>query len=215
MGRILVPALITLAVTILRLVGELQGWSPALFNRSAGGGFALVGISWLVLVFGAWFGAQLAGEGKGPDSAAKSLGIYVAALLAFAAIMFGLLKAFGMPTGLLGAFVVGSAVSLWIASRTWPALFSTLFKYAFAARIPVVIVMFFAIMGSWGTHYDVVGTGPAAEQLMAMSPVMRWVLIGVLPQLTLWIAFTVAVGGIAASIAAMIVRPSATSGSGR
>ena len=34
MGRILVPALITLAVTILRLVGELQGWSPALFSRA-------------------------------------------------------------------------------------------------------------------------------------------------------------------------------------
>src|SRR3990172_9861836 len=35
---ILVPAVITLAVTLLRLVGELQGWSEGLFNRSAGGG---------------------------------------------------------------------------------------------------------------------------------------------------------------------------------
>ena len=30
---ILVPAVITLVVTLLRLVGELQGWSPTLFNR--------------------------------------------------------------------------------------------------------------------------------------------------------------------------------------
>jgi hypothetical protein len=30
---ILVPSVITLAVTLLRLVGELQGWSPTLFNR--------------------------------------------------------------------------------------------------------------------------------------------------------------------------------------
>lgn len=30
---ILVPAVITLAVTLLLLVGELQGWSPALFSR--------------------------------------------------------------------------------------------------------------------------------------------------------------------------------------
>jgi len=30
---ILVPAVITLAVTLLRLVGGLQGWSPILFNR--------------------------------------------------------------------------------------------------------------------------------------------------------------------------------------
>src|SRR5881409_1708216 len=39
-----VPALITLGVTLLRLIGELQGWSPALFSRQAGGGGALVGI---------------------------------------------------------------------------------------------------------------------------------------------------------------------------
>lgn len=30
---ILVPAVITLAVTLLRLVGELQGWSPPLLHR--------------------------------------------------------------------------------------------------------------------------------------------------------------------------------------
>ena len=60
-GRmVLGPALITLAVTLLRLVGELQGWSPRLFSREAGGGGALVGISWLVPVFGAWFGCKLA-----------------------------------------------------------------------------------------------------------------------------------------------------------
>ena len=58
------PAVITLAVTLLRLVGELQGWSPLLFNREAGGGGALVGISWLVPVFGAWFGWKLAGPAR-------------------------------------------------------------------------------------------------------------------------------------------------------
>jgi hypothetical protein len=45
-GRlILVPAIVTLAITLLRLIGELQGWSPFLFNKAPGGGFALVGIS--------------------------------------------------------------------------------------------------------------------------------------------------------------------------
>ncbi len=37
---ILVPALITLAVTLLRLTGELMHWSKALFNPAAGGGGA-------------------------------------------------------------------------------------------------------------------------------------------------------------------------------
>ena len=43
---IMVPAVITLAVTLLRLVGELQHWSPRFFSREAGGAFALVGIVW-------------------------------------------------------------------------------------------------------------------------------------------------------------------------
>ncbi len=44
---ILVPAVITLAVTILRLVGELENWSPLFFNKHAGGGGALIGTQWL------------------------------------------------------------------------------------------------------------------------------------------------------------------------
>ena len=49
---ILTPALITLAVTVLRLVGELQNWSPRFFSRQAGGAGAVVGIVWLVPIFG-------------------------------------------------------------------------------------------------------------------------------------------------------------------
>jgi hypothetical protein len=45
MHLILWPALIALAITLLRLAGELQGWSSVLFNPAAGGGGALVGIS--------------------------------------------------------------------------------------------------------------------------------------------------------------------------
>ena len=77
---ILVPAVITLAVTLLRLVGELQGWSPMLFNREAGGGGALVGIAWLVPVFGAWFGWTLTRAGSGPESLGRAFGLTLAAL---------------------------------------------------------------------------------------------------------------------------------------
>ena len=34
---VLVPAVITLAVTLLRLVGELQGWLVRVFGASQGG----------------------------------------------------------------------------------------------------------------------------------------------------------------------------------
>jgi hypothetical protein len=38
-------ALVTLAVTLLRLVGELRGWNPEYFSRVAKGGLAVVGIT--------------------------------------------------------------------------------------------------------------------------------------------------------------------------
>jgi hypothetical protein len=49
---IVVPAVITFAVTLLRLVGELQHWSPRFFSREPGGAGAIIGIVWLVPIFG-------------------------------------------------------------------------------------------------------------------------------------------------------------------
>jgi hypothetical protein len=42
---IMVPSLITLGITILRLIGELQHWSPSLFNPAPGRGGAIIGIT--------------------------------------------------------------------------------------------------------------------------------------------------------------------------
>src|SRR5882672_12650128 len=83
---ILVPALITLAVTLIRLVGELSRWSPSLFNRNPGGPGALVGIVWLIPVFGVLFALRLAADGQGPPSLAKAFGWTVLAV----AVNFGL-----------------------------------------------------------------------------------------------------------------------------
>jgi hypothetical protein len=41
MRLVLWPALATLAITLLRLAGELQSWSRPLFNPDAGRGRAL------------------------------------------------------------------------------------------------------------------------------------------------------------------------------
>ncbi len=84
---ILVPALIALAITLIRLVGELGGGSSALFNREAGGGGALVGIVWLVPIFGAYFAVKLVRGGHGPESAGRVVGFSLLGLLAAAAIM--------------------------------------------------------------------------------------------------------------------------------
>src|SRR5258708_20890207 len=65
---ILVPALITLGITLLRLTGELLEWSPAFFNRTGGGFLSIVGIVWLVPVFGVYFAVPLGRPGHSPDS---------------------------------------------------------------------------------------------------------------------------------------------------
>ena len=67
---IFVPAVITLAVSLLRLVGEflnLPGW---LASKEAGGNGALIGITWLAPVFAIYFAYKLAGK---PGSLVKNL----------------------------------------------------------------------------------------------------------------------------------------------
>ena len=190
---ILVPAVITLAVTLLRLVGELQGWSPLFFSKEAGGGGALVGISWLVLVFGAWFGWKLARAGQGPGAVGRAIGLTILAFAILPVLGFAA-NAAGMSQQSLSTFavyVVGAIVGLVIGLRAWPALGRTLLAYAFAARIPVALVMLVAILGNWGTHYDV-----APPDFPAMAPLSKWLLIGLLPQMTIWIWFTVVVGSL-------------------
>lgn len=189
-GRlILVPAVITLAVTLLRLVGELNGWSPALFNRAAGGGGAIVGIVWLVFVFGFYFAWKLLEAGEGPAGRWQPLG-YAALGLAIAFAMgFAAARLHLAQTAQFAVFVAASLVALFVAMRGWPALGRTLAAYGLAARIPVAIVMLFAILGNWGTHYDVV-----PPNFPEMGAFQKWFLIGFIPQLTLWMGFTVAVG---------------------
>lgn len=203
---ILVPAVITLAITLLRLVGELQNWSPSLFNKSAGGGGALIGISWLIPVFGAYFAVKLVRLGFGPSSALRAFGFAFLAFAVNAAALYVAMGVLKLPMlGQLVVFVIASIVSILIAYPGWRALGLTLFAYALAARIPVAILMLFAILGNWGTHYDV--APPESPQVAAMTPFVKWLWIGLLPQATVWIYMTVVGGMLVGSIAAMIVKP--------
>jgi hypothetical protein len=198
---ILVPAVITLAVTLLRLTGELQHWSPTFFNPAAGGGGALVGIAWLVPVFGIYFALKLAAAGYGPSGAGPAIGYALLGFAVMPVIGFGATRLGVSPQSFtaFGLFVVLSIIGAIVAFRGWPALGKTLLAYGLAARIPVAIVMLFAILGNWGTHYDV-----APPNFPAMNPIAKWFFIGVVPQLTIWIWFTIAVGALFGSIAVAI-----------
>jgi hypothetical protein len=196
---ILVPSLITLVITLLRITGELRHWSPTLFNSSPGGGGALVGITWLVLIFGVYFALKLSSDGKGPARAGRSIGMAAFGVLLMAGGGFvAAAPQVNVPGKLfIGLLLFAAATALQF--KTWPALSKALLAYGYAARIPVVIVTFFAIRGNWGTHYDALP--PGFPETSFWTRYLQTVLV---PQLIFWIAFTVVVGTLFGSIAAAI-----------
>jgi hypothetical protein len=202
---IAIPAVITLAVTILRLVGELKHWPAPWFSAAMGGGAAIVGITWLPIIFGPYFALKLAGAGAGPASAGKSIAYAFAALVVYVLACFLFTKAVAHPGSLtLLAFLLMLAAAF-VTFPGWHALGSALFAYALAARIPVLIVMYLAMHGNggagWGTHYDVM------PPTLAHAPLaLRYLYMAIMPQLTMWIGWTVIVGAIFGTIVAAIAR---------
>lgn len=200
---ILIPAVVTLAITLLRLVGELMNWSPMFFNRAAGGGGAIVGIVWLIPVFGIYFALKLARSGAGPEKMGRAFGLVVLSLVPMPAAGIAANAAGIDPNSVttLLFFVVAAIVAAFIAFRGWPELGRVLAVYGLSARIPVAIVMLIAILGDWGTHYDVPPPG-----FPEMAPFAKWFWIGLLPQLTIWIPFTMIIGMLFGLSATAITR---------
>ncbi len=210
---ILVPAVITLAVTLLRLVGELQAWSPTLFNRGDKPfSPSLVGIAWLVPVLGAWFGWKLTRAGSGPGSLGRAFGLTLASMAVLPLFSFLAPKAGILPERLwrpnvpltesftiLSVFVVVFFVGIAIGILAWPAPGRTLLAYGLGARIPVALLMLVAMLGNWGTHYD-------ARPSYQMSALGWWVAIGLAPQLSFWIWITIVFGALFGIVAAAIAR---------
>jgi hypothetical protein len=74
---ILVPAVITLAITLSRLCAELMSLPGWLANKHAGGADAILGIVWLPPIFGVYFALKLAGApGKRALHLFKTLLLY-------------------------------------------------------------------------------------------------------------------------------------------
>jgi len=202
---IAIPALITLGITVLRLAGELEHWPKPWFSAAAGGGLAIVGISWLPIIFGPYFALKLAGAGNGAASLGKAIGL---ALVGLVVMVLGAGLAGATSSHHPNLTVVGLLVMLvaaFVARIGWRSLGSTLIAYAFAARIPVVIVMLLAMLGNggqgWGTHYDVIPPNFPFHSFAA-----KFFYAALVPQLTLWIGWTVVVGSIFGVIAAAIGR---------
>ncbi len=192
---ILVPALISLGITLVRLAGELLRLSPTFFNRDPGGPGALVGIVWLVPILGVYFAVKLNRAGRGPSSKGKAIGAALAGVVTLVVLYMAAARL--GPTGPIRLVLLNlaSAIAAAVAASGWPALALTELAYGLAARVPVAIVMLLAMAGNWGTHYEL---GPPGLPEMSLWP--KWLLIGLLPQLVFWIGFTVLLGSLCGAL---------------
>jgi hypothetical protein len=205
---ILMPAIISLAVTLLRLVGELERWSKTYFNTDVGGGGAIIGITWLAPIFGMYFAIRLAAREE-PHSPLRTIGfgllggvIIIGSLPAQKLVLSSPPSFQARLLYIWAMFALAGLVTL----PGWPRLWKTLLAYAYAVRIPVVIIMFFAFRGAWGTHYDALPSDFTGTSLMS-----KWLWLGFFPQLILWVGFTLAsgmlFGGIASAVTRLFRRP--------
>jgi hypothetical protein len=83
----------------------------------------------------------------------------------------------------------------------WPKLGKVLLAYGYAARIPVLIIMYFSIRGDWKTHYSL---GPPGVEFPDFWT--QFLQIAVLPQMIIWIAYTTIIGSLVGTIVAAIVN---------
>ena len=142
---------------------------------------------------------EVSAGGQGTSSNGKAIGYAFGSLLVLAAggaLFGGTVKHANFLT-LLGLVLL--FWSAFVPGMGWKSLGTTLFAYAFAARIPVVIVMYYAFAANGGaglgTHYDRV-----APALARLGPMQKFIYAGLMIQFTLWIGWTVVSGAIVGTI---------------
>ena len=153
-----IPAFVSLGVTLLRLVGELRDWPKPLVNNDVCGK-AILGVAWLVPIFGIYFAVKLFHAGHAPQRFARPM------LLAVSALALKLAGTFVMESQemtyiprLSTNFIV-TLIGLVLSAKAWPSLSKALLVYGYLSRIPIAIVQYLAMRGRWGTHYDALDPG--------------------------------------------------------
>lgn len=203
MKMVLVPAIITLIVSIVRLVGELNGWNPDVFSTGAPGAEdtkpGWLGISYLVPIFGLWFGLRLRKTTGQPSNIGRSA---LTLVIAAAVLVGGFVLCMhlelitlpdkekpGQPTGLMYSLsLVGISALIIIAA--WPRLALTLLVYGVLARIPIIVITWLAIDKGWDTHHV-----KLPEGTILADEAERFTYLA-MPQVTFWIVFTMLFGGL-------------------
>ncbi len=206
---VLVPGIITLTITLLRLTGELRHWPAKWFSPETGGimpwGVSwVIGITWLAAIFGAYFALRLVRVGQGPQSFAKAILFPVLGILIFYAY-YPITEFIGMTFNVRFPHYLIFIWLFWALAGVlqyfgWPQLFKVLLMYSYAARVPVAIVMLCAMLGHWGTHYDYVG------MQIPLKGLSRYLWMAFFPQLVGWIGFTITLGAVAGIVLVSVAR---------
>ncbi len=197
---ILVPALVTLLVTGLRFGGELLGLAPALFAREAGGGGGLVGIGWLIPVFGAVFAVRLLRAGHGPARPVSALATMLLGV-GFVAVAFAIVKLLmGVTLWAMAVGAGGSVLGGICAFHAWRELGRLLFAYAIAARVPVMVLTFVDVFLELGTHYGKLAPGSPEYGSLPRALVLC------LAQAVFWVPLTLLGGGLGGLLTVAVGR---------
>lgn len=195
---IAVPALISIGVTALRLVGELLRW-PKPFVNSNVCGKAILGVIWLVPIFGVYFAVRLFHAGDMPQRFGRPLLLAISGLALKLAGTF-LMESHAMTYALrLSMNFIVTLIALVLCAMAWRTLCKVLLAYGYLSRIPVAIVQYLAMRGRWATHYDALDPG--------FPPIGFWptfLRVSFVPNIFFMEAYTVIVGALV-GIAAVVV----------
>jgi len=132
----------------MRVVGELSNWPSPWFDKTNG----IVGITWaLPPLFGFCLAWKLWNDGQRIACVQRAvllgvLGFALNQLVEATVFQFANISISSM---LLILWAV-AILSVYLQYLAWPALCKLLIAYGLGARIPVVIIMFFALRGHWG-----------------------------------------------------------------
>jgi hypothetical protein len=193
-----IAALLSFAVTVVRLAGENLGWAPSLFDVRPGGGLSPLGITWLVPLFGFWFGRRLARAGSAPASTWRALSLHllgIGLIVAVFVLVFRAVDDWRMRSVLVNA---GTFACGLLALFAWPKCWRVLVCYGLLARAPVMLAQVLSVRLGWSNHFAKGPPGSDPDDALFLLT---------LAQCVFWpFPFTVLVGGAFATIGAVTAR---------
>ena len=107
-----------------------------------------------------------------------------------------------------GLMLAVQAAEAQTTTQTAPAAAPT--QAAPVQNIPVVVGMYLAIAKNWNSHY-----AKGAPGMPEMPLMEKWLVIGLVPQMFMWIAITIILGGLFGGLSLLMRKPSTAAAGSR